>query len=124
MGVSFCVKCDRCENELHLTYKPYHDSPDLKEWNCAAGVAGSRAICPSCTITIKKKKEEREAEPWDISEIRRFCPFCGYGTTLIQTDSASFKIRCDNVNCHACITKDTKEQAITAWNKRVEVSND
>jgi len=51
-----------------------------------------------------------------MSELKA-CPFCGF-TIVIGVFITPYRFRCMCSKCGSIITKDTKENAIEAWNTR------
>ncbi len=51
------------------------------------------------------------------------CPFCGNAASVYRTDNGGYFAGCsaasDTCICGAGVIRATKEQAVTAWNRRI-----
>ena len=58
-----------------------------------------------------------------MSEVLRYCPFCGHDASVYRMHNGNYFCGCSNVSdtyiCGDGVIKATKEQAITVWNRKV-----
>jgi Lar family restriction alleviation protein len=47
------------------------------------------------------------------------CPFCGKRAEIVYTMTNQYKVKCSSCKARTAVTT-TKEQAIYAWNRRIE----
>ena len=57
-----------------------------------------------------------------MSELK-CCPFCGGEAYTDKIGKPLFTIRCTNINCYCEISKNSLEDAISAWNTRTPMAN-
>ena len=58
-----------------------------------------------------------------MSEVLRYCPFCGHDASVYRMRNGNYFCGCSSASdtciCGAGVIRDTKEHAVTAWNRRV-----
>ena len=58
-----------------------------------------------------------------MSDELKHCPFCGHDASAYRTDNGVYFAGCsaasDTCICGAGVIRATKEQAVTAWNRRI-----